>query len=142
MGFMGYHDPRYHNGYNSLLILGIGLLIDVGYPYDAVKCYLSLVIVGIGIGGIFLPPLIALQAAMPTRDMAVATGSFVLLRLLGSATGIAVGGTIFNNELASRLATMPQFILINLTEPVQSLQNLPPELRDFVLTAYARSLLY
>lgn len=122
-----------------MLKVGIGLLIDIGYPYDAVKCYLFLLIVGAGIGGIFLPPLIALQAAMPTRDMAVATGSLVLLRLLGSATGVAVGGTIFNNELASRLASTPQYTLNHLTAPVQNLQNLPPELRDFVLTAYARS---
>lgn len=101
------------------------------------KCNIFLVIVGVGIGGLFLPPLIALQAAMPTRDMAVATGSLVLLRLLGSATGIAVGGTILSNQLASRLADYPQFILSNLVGSVQSLQDLSPELRAFVLTAYA-----
>ena len=119
-------------------MIGLGLFIDMGYPYDPVKCNIFLVIAGIGIGGLFLPPLIAVQAAMPTRDMAVATGSLVLLRLLGSATGIAVGGTILSNQLASRLAEYPQFILSNLVGSVQSLQDLSPELRDFVLTAYAR----
>ena len=121
-----------------MLTIAFGLFIDLGYPYDAVKCNIFLVIGGIGIGGLFLPPLIALQAAMPTRDMAVATGSLVMLRLLGSATGIAVGGTILSNQLTSRLAKYPQFILRNLVGSVQGLQNLSPELRDFVLTAYAR----
>ena len=102
------------------------------------KTNVFLVILGIGIGGLFLAPLIALQAAMPTRDMAVATGALVLLRLLGSATGIAIGGTILNNQLASRLKNHPQFTLDNLQGSVQSLQQLSPPLRDFVLSAYAK----
>lgn len=127
----------------SQLIVGNGLFIDVTYPYNAVKCNIFLFIAGIGIGGLFVPPLIALQAAMPTRDRAVAMGSLVLFRLLGSAVGMAVGGTILNNQLATRLASEPQYILNNLTIPFQALQYITPTaLKDFVLNAYALYLLW
>ena len=95
-------------------------------------------ITGIGVGGLFQTPLIALQAAMPSRDMAVATGALVLFRLLGSAAGVAIGGTILNNQLAKRLSGIGGYAPINLQGNLQSLIHLnPPELRDRVLSAYA-----
>ena len=113
------------------------MLIDLGYPYNAVAGNIILVFIGLGVGGLFLPPLIALQAAMPTRDMAVATGAMVLLRLLGGTVGIAVGGTVLSNQLESKLAQFPQFTLVNLGASLQTLQKLEPFIRDLVLTAYA-----
>jgi hypothetical protein len=116
----------------------MGLLIDLGYPYNTAKSVIYTLITGVGIGGLFMAPLIALQAAMPSRDMAVATGALVLFRLLGSATGVAIGGTILNNQLAQRLSDIKGFEQINLQGNVQNLIRLdPPELRDRVLTAYA-----
>ena len=120
-----------------LLISGMGLLIDLKYPYNTAKSVVFQLITGIGIGGLFQTPLIALQAAMPSRDMAVATGALVLFRLLGSATGVAIGGTILNNELGKRLSDS-NFTPMNLRGDIQSLIHLdPPELRDRVLSAYA-----
>jgi hypothetical protein len=119
----------------------MGLLIDLGYPYNVAKSVIFLLITGVGIGGLFQTPLIALQAAMPSRDMAVATGAMILFRLLGSATGIAIGGTILNNQLNSRLSDIQNFHPVNLEGNVQNLIDLqPPELRDQVLTAYALSI--
>lgn len=70
--------------------------------------------------------------------MAVATGAMVLFRLLGSATGVALGGTILNNQLDSRLSNIQNFQPVNLEGNVQDLILLdPPELRDQVLSAYA-----
>ena len=116
----------------------MGLLIDLNYPYNTAKSVIFLLITGVGIGGLFQSPLIALQAAMPSRDMAVATGAMVLFRLLGSATGVALGGTILNNQLDSRLSNIQNFQPVNLQGNVQDLVLLdPPELRDQVLSAYA-----
>ena len=117
---------------------GSGLLINLNYPFNTAKSIIFLLITGVGIGGLFQTPLIALQAAMPSRDMAVATGALVLFRLLGSATGVAIGGTILNNQLASRLSTIPSFTPISLGGNIQSLVDIqPPELRTQVLSAYA-----
>jgi hypothetical protein len=37
-------------------------------------------IAGVGLGGLFLPPLIGLQAAMPVKDMATSSTTFGLFR--------------------------------------------------------------
>jgi len=122
----------------TLLTTGTGLLVNLEYPSSTAKSVIYLLITGVGIGGLFQTPLIALQAAMPSRDMATATGSLVLFRLLGSATGVAIGGTILNNQLASRLLDVTDFIPMNLEGNVQQLSFLTPvDLRDRVLTAYA-----
>jgi len=116
----------------------MGLLINLNYPFNTAKSVIFQLITGIGVGGLFQTPLIALQAAMPSRDMAVATGALVLFRILGSATGVAIGGTILNNELADRLSDINDFMPTNLQGNIQSLIKLdPPELRDRVLSAYA-----
>jgi hypothetical protein len=76
---------------------------------------------------------------MPSRDMAVATGAMVLFRLLGSAVGVAVGGTILNNQLSAKLANVPDFqAATNIEGGIQQLSQLPPEVRDTVLTAFAQ----
>ena len=119
-------------------MLGTGLMINLNYPYNTAKSVVFLLITGIGIGGLFQTPLIALQAAMPSRDMAVATGALVLFRLLGSATGVAIGGTILNNQLAKRLANIPAFTPISLGGDIQGLVDIQdPVTRTQVLSAYA-----
>jgi hypothetical protein len=116
-------------------------MIDLRYPVDTAKYVIFLLITGLGIGGLFQTPLIALQAAMPTRDMAVATGAMVLFRLLGAATGVAIGGSVLNNQLASRLPHIPGLTPIDLVGNTQALVNLqPPSLRDEALSAYATSI--
>ena len=115
----------------------MGLLIDLGYPYNTAKSVVYLLITGTGIGGLFQTPLIALQAAMPSRDMAVATGAMVLFRLLGSATGVAIGGSVLVNQLASRLSNIAgQSFSFNLQD-VSSLGTLPEPLQSEVLSAFA-----
>jgi hypothetical protein len=127
----------------TILTLGMGLMINLDYPSNTAKSVIYLLITGVGIGGLFQTPLIALQAAMPSRDMATATGSLVLFRLLGSATGVAIGGTILNNQLANRLSDIKDYQPSNLEGNVQNLVLLdPPELRDRVLSAYALYVLY
>lgn len=115
----------------------MGLLINLGYPFNSAKSVVYLLITGIGIGGLFQTPLIALQAAMPSREMAVATGALVLFRLLGSATGVAIGGSILNNQLSSRLAGVTdQSFSFNLQD-VSQLVKLSEPLKSEVLSAFA-----
>jgi hypothetical protein len=141
LDLLGHSRSRYphlaHPNKVLMLIVGMGLLINLGYPYNTAKSVVYLLITGIGIGGLFQTPLIALQAAMPSRDMAVATGAMVLFRLLGSATGVAMGGTILDNQLASRLAGITgQSFTFNL-EDVNSLSSLPQPTQSEVLSAFA-----
>lgn len=63
--------------------------------YSALKVVYPL-IAGFGVGGLFFPPLILMQAAMPVKDMATTTATLGLLRQLGSTVGISVGQAIWS----------------------------------------------
>ena len=55
--------------------------------------------------------LIALQATSQKSDIAVATATFSFIVLLGTTLGIAIGGTVFQNQmtdLAGDLPNIPQ----------------------------------
>lgn len=73
--------------------------------YDMV-CFCSAVqevyplLAGLGLGGLFFPPLIALQAAMPGKDMATSTATLGLLRQLGSTIGVSIGQAIWSSVSA------------------------------------------
>lgn len=74
------------------------------------KQELVILVTGLGVGCFFQPPLIALQSAMPIKDMAVSTAVFTLLRTLGGTVGISVGDTIFASELSKRLKNIPDYV--------------------------------
>lgn len=54
-------------------------------------------VAGFGVGGLFFPPLILMQAAMPIKDMATTTATTGLIRQLGSTVGVSVGQTIWSS---------------------------------------------
>lgn len=54
-------------------------------------------IAGFGVGGLFFPPIVAMQAAMPTKDMATSTATVGLLRQLGSTIGVSIGQAIWSS---------------------------------------------
>lgn len=55
-------------------------------------------VIGIGMGWASVATMVAMQSAVEWRDRGVATGTNMFLRSLGSAVGIAVFGSIFNNH--------------------------------------------
>ena len=128
-----------------VMTLGYGLFIMLEQDTSVAKQEIWLLVGGIGIGCLFQPPLIGLQAAMPLKDMATSTATFGLLRTLGGAVGIAVGDTIFASELTKRLAKVQGFDSTIAGEAARgdysALAHIQPEsLREQVLHAYTRSL--
>ena len=77
--------------------------------YRALKLVFPL-IAGIGYGGLFNPPLIGLQAAMPFRDMATSTATFGLIRQLGSTVGLSVGQAIWSTVRLKFLFELPEVV--------------------------------
>ncbi|KAJ6581824.1 MFS general substrate transporter [Mycena capillaripes] len=130
----------------ALMTVGAGLLTSLNEK-SSLGTELGFTLVqGIGTGMLFQPPLIALQAAMPLKDMAACTGAYYLVRNLGTTLGVSLGGAAFQSQLARRLRAIPA--LAGTSAYASILQGnykdikliMPLELRQQVVVALSRSL--
>ncbi|CAG7565240.1 unnamed protein product [Fusarium equiseti] len=64
------------------------------------------VLIGVGVGNTLQPALIATQAGVERRDMAVVTSFRNFVRNLGATLGLAVCGTVLNNVLAGSISSL------------------------------------
>ncbi|KAI0788876.1 MFS general substrate transporter [Abortiporus biennis] len=124
-------------GYGLTIMLDdrSSLALQIVYPFIA----------GLGFGGLFHPPLIGMQAAMPIKDMATSTATFGLMRQLGATVGLAVGQTIWSTDLRKRIAALPGLTLdtssTNLVDSIRQLHLIEPaSVRQQVLHAYTKSI--
>ncbi|KAH9030951.1 MFS general substrate transporter [Lactarius hengduanensis] len=129
----------------AMMILGWGLMITLDDRSNTAKKELYPMIAAIGIGCLFQTPLIALQAAMPLKDMATSTGAFGFLRTMGGTVGISVGQAIYTSILKKKINRIPDLSSFDtspaaLSESVRTLQNLPQPEKGQVIHAYAQSI--
>nr|GAT60011.1 MFS general substrate transporter [Mycena chlorophos] len=129
-----------------MMTIGAGLLVILNENSSLGQEMGFTLIQGMGTGFLFQPPLIALQAAMPLKDMAACTGAFYLVRILGTTIGVAIGGVAFQTDLANRLH---KIVALTGTSTEQSILQgdytdirhiTPDPLRLEVITALSRSL--
>ena len=100
----GYHDARLRShDHAGRQVFPVSLLREFCFAdgltalsSSALQVVYQLV-AGIGYGGLFQPPLIGVQAAMPLRDMATSTSALIMLRQLGSTVGLSVGQAIWSS---------------------------------------------
>jgi EmrB/QacA subfamily drug resistance transporter len=87
----------------TLLIIGAVLLsgLDVNTPYW--RTALIMVALGLGLGAIMQPITLAVQNAMPPRDMGVATASATFFRQMGGTLGTAVYLSMLFSALGPRI---------------------------------------
>ncbi|KAF7331534.1 Membrane transporter [Mycena kentingensis (nom. inval.)] len=109
----------------GIMAIGYGLMILLNERTSLALQIIYPAIAGIGLGFLFLPPLIGMQAAMPVRDMATSSTTFGLFRILGSTIGIAVGQTIWSSILQRNLRAIPNLgsLLASQTPPVDLLSS-------------------
>ncbi|KAJ0422615.1 major facilitator superfamily domain-containing protein [Aspergillus carlsbadensis] len=100
---------------------------------------------GVGVGNTLQPALIAIQAGVERRDMAVVTSFRNFVRNLGGTLGLAVAQTIINNLLATALASLSLTATEQksfLSSPQTYLSTLPEEeadrVRALIIPAYKR----
>lgn len=84
---------------------GILYLMDVDTPVVS-WVFLNLV-VGIGMGLLFPAMAFAVQASTKNEDLAFAVAMFSFFRAFGQAIGVAVGGTVFQNQVRKKLLSYP-----------------------------------
>lgn len=77
------------------MALGYGLMVMLDEKTSLAVQMIITLISGFGFGGLFHPPLIGMQAAMPIKDMATSTATFGLIRQIGATIGTAIGQAIW-----------------------------------------------
>ena len=90
----------------TFMAIGFGLYIDLPNGREWGRIFPFEVVAGIGVGPLFQAPLIALQTAIPGRDIATATATFGFVRQLATAVSVVVGGVVFQNEIMKRKGTL------------------------------------
>ena len=113
-------------GWVAFSVISARLLLRVGYrwPVLAGMCCLAvafllmshmglattrsaagrnMLLAGMGMGLIMVPLLIAVQNAVPKRDLGAATSATTFFRAIGGAVGVAVMGAVLSYELAWQL---------------------------------------
>lgn len=120
-----------------LWTLGVGLtcIFDLGTPIAAIV--VILLIQGAGVGLIFQPSLVALQAHCSKEQRAVVISNRNFLRSLGGAVGLAISAAALQNSL--KKAMPPEFsaFLSSYDTPDLEALGASPEQIEAVLQAYA-----
>jgi MFS family permease len=130
-------------------------LIGVSTPFWQAAIYMA--VLGTGLGLTMQILMLAAQNSVPYRELGVATSMSMFSRSIGGSLGVAVFGTIFNNQLGTNLPKQVQQIpKSELTAPVTSalaklhgpavtenpagLKHLPPVVHSAVQVAFSDSL--
>lgn len=132
----------------AVFAVGMGLMIMLDERSHMAEKVMYTLIAALGLGSLFQTPLIALQAAMPLKDMATTTATFGFIRTLGGALGIAVGQVIFSSVLVKKVGKIPDLPpFLSTTDPAKLSQSVhllgsieDPNMKALVLNAYTRSI--
>ncbi|KAK1855918.1 MFS drug transporter [Colletotrichum chrysophilum] len=76
---------------------GLGLMSTLDETSGLGKQIGYSLLIGVGVGNTLQPALVAIQAGVPRKDMAVVTSFRNFVRNLGATFGLAICGTILNN---------------------------------------------
>ncbi|KAK7686305.1 hypothetical protein QCA50_010529 [Cerrena zonata] len=129
----------------AIMALGYGLMIMLDEKTSLAAQLLITLVSGLGFGGLFHPPLIGMQAAMPIKDMATSTATFGLIRQIGATIGTAIGQAVWSSELQRRIGKIEgytaDFSSAGLVDNVRHLKDIQPEaVKQQVLHAYTKSI--
>lgn len=108
----------------------------------------QLFIFGAGLGLIMQVVVLVVQNSVPADQIGTATSTNNYFREVGAAMGVAIFGSIFTNRLSESLtgaftgagASADQAAQSTSTLDPQALNQLPEQLRDAIVNAYAESL--
>ncbi|KAL8997350.1 MAG: hypothetical protein Q9188_006344 [Gyalolechia gomerana] len=90
-----------------LTVLGTGLLYLLDVDTSVVEWIFLNLVGGLGMGMLFPSMAFAIQASQKNKDLAFAVAMFSFFRAFGQALGVAVGGTVFQNQIKTKLLAYP-----------------------------------
>ncbi|KAG8416610.1 hypothetical protein J3458_007184 [Metarhizium acridum] len=125
--------------------VGLGLMSTLDETTGLGKQIGYSILIGVGVGNTLQPALIATQAGVERRDMAIVTSFRNFVRNLGSTLGLAVSGTVINNILAGAFSSLnldAKAAKVLLSNPQEYLREVSPEeadrIRAILFPAYQR----
>ncbi|GAW22579.1 hypothetical protein ANO14919_121190 [Xylariales sp. No.14919] len=123
--------------------IGLGLMSTLDENSGLGKQVGYSLLIGVGVGNTLQPALIAVQAGVERRDMAVVTSFRNFVRNLGATLGLAICGTLLNNIVANALSMLSlsdEAAKSLLSSPQSYLSSLPTDqaenVRSVLIPAY------
>jgi EmrB/QacA subfamily drug resistance transporter len=89
----------------ALMVVGLFLLHLMGPSSSTLQDALSMLILGMGLGGVMQVLVIIVQNGVPHSELGVATSGATFFRSIGGSFGTAIFGAIFSNVLVGNLAS-------------------------------------
>ncbi len=130
----------------AVMAVGLDLFSRLGVDTSLVTASWYMVVLGLGLGGVMQVLVIAVQNAVPHRDLGVATSGATFFRSIGGSFGTAIFGAIFANVLTGNLSRSlsgvrlpPGFSGAAGASPA-ALAALPPAVHHGYVEAVTRSL--
>ncbi|KAL1835931.1 hypothetical protein VTK73DRAFT_5260 [Phialemonium thermophilum] len=120
----------------TLALRGCGLSLLYTRQTPAGVIIVPLMLVGTGVGFIFQPTLVALQAHVPQPRRAVITSNRNFFRCAGGAVGLAVSAAVLQATLRKKLPSGHGDLAADSTYAVPDLSHLPAADAARVLDAY------
>jgi EmrB/QacA subfamily drug resistance transporter len=129
----------------ALMTIGMYLLSLMSPTSSTLTDSLSMLLLGMGLGGVMQVLVIIVQNGVPHSELGVATSGNTFFRSMGGSFGVAIFGAIFSNVLVGNLAShlhgvsLPAgFSPANVTPAV--LGHLPAALHAGFVAGYAESI--
>jgi EmrB/QacA subfamily drug resistance transporter len=125
----------------ALMTVAMWLLSGLGVSTPVWQTALYILVLGFGIGLTMQVLVLAAQNAVPYDKLGVATSSSSLFRQVGGSIGVSIFGTIFANQLRTKLvhALPPGAHAPAAANPV-AVAHLPPPIHAAYVGAFASSL--
>ncbi|PLB48687.1 MFS general substrate transporter [Aspergillus steynii IBT 23096] len=123
----------------ALQVLGVGLLYSV-YPSSSLpaRIYGYQILAGVGIGLSLTTTLNIMPFVVDRKDLSVALGAVIQLRILGGALGVAISANLLNNTLRSQLSSeMPSTMIQHVLQDIFYSRTLSTSQQQLVQAAFA-----
>lgn len=119
--------------------VGVGLISTLDESSGLGKQIGYSILAGYGVGQTLQASLVAVQAAVHRKDMAVVTSTRNFVRNLGGTLGLAISGTILNNITRSKLSAngVAEAVINNvINNPETARNDLDDQTRALVVSVY------
>jgi MFS family permease len=138
---IGYYTPLAIAG-SCVMSVGLGLLTTLGVNANAGQWIGYQILYGIGLGCCFQIPSIAVQTALPKKEVPTGIALVLLGTSLGGAVFVAVGENVLSNQLMQRFSGIPGFDPSFVTSggATSLLSKLPASSRPAGISAYNEAL--